>query len=362
VATDDELRASNEELAAHNEGLMSSGEVQTGFISGITFTNKSIQYEVVDGLAFFEGCICLGPVEELDREAGLVRAAAEGSVVPRVASEGAETDIAHAVVITGSKYRWPNALLPYVIDGALPNKSRVTDAIAHFHEKTRIRFVERTSANASQYPNYVRVFRGDGCWSYVGMRGGKQDLSLADGCGFGATVHEFCHALGLWHEQSREDRDQYVTINWQNIQAGREHNFNQHITDGDDVGAYDYSSLMHYGMYAFSKNNLPTIVPKQSGVSIGQRNGLSAGDIAALHHIYRGTHLVTVAQTFATPASKNAWAYLVAGGIHPGWRKIDPNATDGVTNTLGVLAASRAFDKKVHATLDGSNIYAAYGN
>ncbi|HEX2027452.1 MAG TPA: M12 family metallopeptidase [Nitriliruptorales bacterium] len=363
MANDDELRASDEELAAANEGFMSSGDVRTGFISGVTFTNKPIQYEVVDGLAFFEGCICLGRAEELERDAGLIRAAAtEGGVIPAAASIGEDALIAHGVAITGSQYRWPNAVLPYEVDGGLPNQSRVTDAVAHFHQRTTLRLVERTAANASQYPNYVRVFRGDGCWSYVGMQGGRQDLSLADGCGFGATVHEFSHAFGLWHEQSREDRDQFVTINWQNIQAGREHNFNQHITDGDDIGGYDYGSLMHYGMYAFSKNNLPTIVPKQSGVTIGQRDGLSTGDIAALHQLYRGVHLVWVRQTFATTASKNAWAYVEGAGITTGWRKIDPNAPDGVTNTLSILAASRAFDKQVYADLDGGQIYAAYGN
>ena len=56
----------------------------------------------------------------------------------------------------------------------------------------------------------------------------------------------------MWHEQSREDRDRFVKINWQNIQAGREHNFNQHMSDGDDIGAYDYQSIMHYGSNYFA--------------------------------------------------------------------------------------------------------------
>ena len=344
----DDLRASDEQLAADNEGLLSSGDVRTGFISGATFTNKPVQYEVVNGLAIFEGCICLGTVEEMERSVGLVEAAT-------IADAGGQ--IEHGVAITGSQYRWPNGLMPYEVDGGLPNQQRVTDAIAHWQSKTNMRFVQRTSANASQYPNYVRIFRGDGCWSYVGMQGGRQDLSLADGCGFGATVHELGHAWGLWHEQSREDRDGYITINWQNIESGREHNFNQHISDGDDIGGYDYGSIMHYGAYAFSKNGQPTIAAKQSGVTIGQRSGLSTGDIAAVHHIYRTLHHnLAVSQVYATPHSRNAWAAFPGFG----WRKVHPDAPAGVTNTFELLAVSRAFDRPVHAELDGTSIYAVY--
>lgn len=335
------------EVEEDNTGMLSSDDIRTGFITGSTFTDKAVQYAAVDGLAMFEGDICLGTVEEMER-----RAAA-------VATVDLDDGIARGVAITGDQFRWPNALVPYDIDNALPNKSRVTDAIAHWEANTNIRFVLRTSANAAQYPNYVHVFKGDGCWSYVGMQTGKQDLSLADGCGLGATIHEFGHALGLWHEQSREDRDTFVAIQWANIQAGKESNFNQHISDGDDIGNYDYGSIMHYGRFAFSKNNQPTILQLQTGPTIGQRNGLSAGDIAAVHAIYRTTHYnLTVNMVYATPHSKNAWA-LFAGV--PGWRRVKETSPDGVTNTFAVLAAARANGRPVHADLDGSFIYTAYG-
>ena len=44
---------------------------------------------------------------------------------------------------------------------------------------------------------------------------------------------------------------------------------------------------MHYGKTAFSKNNLPTIEPLQSGVTIGQRNTLSSIDIQEIRKFYK---------------------------------------------------------------------------
>jgi predicted transcriptional regulator len=119
------------------------------------------------------------------------------------------------------------------------------------------------------------------------MQSGSQDVSLGDGCTTGNAIHEIGHTVGLWHEQSREDRDSYVQIHWENIEAGKEHNFDQHISDGDDVGAYDYGSIMHYPRDAFSSNGQDTITPTNpSTASIGQRTALSAGDIAAVASMY----------------------------------------------------------------------------
>ncbi len=323
--------ATQDEIQISNEGLLTSDDVRTGYISGVTFQNKPVQYAAVDGLAVFEGCIVLGTVEEMERRAAAIEAGEVG-------------DIAPGVGITGEQYRWPNALMPYTIDSGLPNNSRVTDAIAHWTQNTKMRFVERTGSNAGQYPNYVRFISSSGCWSEVGMKGGRQDIGLASGCSTGNTIHEIGHAWGLWHEQSREDRNSFVKINWQNITSGKEHNFNQHITNGDDLGAYDYGSIMHYGRYAFSKNNQPTIEPLQSGASIGQRSALRATDIAAVHAMYQlWYHNMTVARTYVTYHSQNAWVWIDTLG----WRKIKTGSTDGVTNTFITLNAARANNRPV---------------
>ena len=336
----------SDEYKASNEGLLSSDDVRTGFITGITFEAKAVQYAVVNGLAVFEGCIVLGRADQMEQAADQLRDVAADS-------GGVTRDVAHGVGITGQQYRWPNALMPYSIDPNLSNQARVTDAIAHWQQNTRMSFVQRTAGNAGQYPNYVHFIPSDGCWSHVGMQGGKQEIGLAGGCGTGATIHEIGHAFGLWHEQSREDRDTFIKVNWANIEAGREHNFNQHISDGDDLGAYDFGSIMHYGAYAFSKNDLPTIEAK-SGASFGQRNGLSTGDIAAVHSMYRLWHNnVVVNQTYSTYDSKNAWIHV--GNL--GWRKINVASNDGVTNVLTIAARAKAFDQKVSVYADGSFVY-----
>ena len=63
------------------------------------------------------------------------------------------------------------------------------------------------------------------------------------------------------------------------------HNFDKHILDGIDLGDYDFGSIMHYRATAFSINGQPTIRVK-GGKPIGQRNGLSAGDITAARLMY----------------------------------------------------------------------------
>ncbi|MBI4876327.1 MAG: M12 family metallopeptidase [Acidobacteria bacterium] len=250
----------------------SSSNVRTGLILGATFGIKAVQYSVIEEQAIFEGDIVLGTVDQVSGQTDVLRQAGGG-------------EVAMGVVRTGAQFRWANCQIPYDIDPALPSQNRVTDAIAHWEANTRYRFILRNAGNAAQHPDWVTFRPSSGCSSSVGRQGGQQFVNLGSGCSTGNTIHEIGHVIGLWHEQSREDRDTFITIHWDKIQAGLEHNFNQHITDGDDVGAYDYGSIMHYPRNAFSVDGSDTITPVDAAAQIGQRAALSAGDIAAANSL-----------------------------------------------------------------------------
>lgn len=181
--------------------------------------------------------------------------------------------------------RWPNNTVYYSIDSNLPDKSRVYNAISHWEAKTNLDFVERTDQR-----NYLHFIPGAGCSSYVGMVGGEQAVTLSEYCTTGNAIHEIGHSIGLWHEQSRVDRENYITINYDNIQSGRDHNFYTYKYSGFDgeelTSALDFGSIMMYGSYSFSANGRPTIVRKNGTTFSGQRNGLSSGDISGVNNMY----------------------------------------------------------------------------
>lgn len=143
----------------------------------------------------------------------------------------------------------------------------------------------------------IRFTSDGGCYSYVGMGAIKddyQDLSLGNGCrSKGTVVHELLHALGMWHEQSRPDRDDYVTVHLENVEEKNAHNYwKKPNSQVKELGLpYDYKSIMHYGQYAFSKDhgNLKTIVTKDPAFQdvIGKAESLSFLDIRTLALMYQ---------------------------------------------------------------------------
>ncbi|KAL7645895.1 UNVERIFIED_CONTAM: hypothetical protein RMT77_002792 [Armadillidium vulgare] len=199
------------------------------------------------------------------------------------------------VAIRDERYKWPNATVPYKFSDDFDEykHEQVVKAAKELSDLTGgcIKFVPKTDQDV----NYVLFvdYRepSEECWSYVGRVTGKQQLHLSDRCMVSGIIqHEMLHALGVFHEQSRPDRDEFVIIHHENIYPGTERNFEKYDTNVVDTYGlpYDYLSVMHYSQYAFSKNGKITIETKDPNYQtlIGRRLTLSSLDIQKIKKHY----------------------------------------------------------------------------
>ncbi|EDW64327.1 seminal metalloprotease 1 [Drosophila virilis] len=193
-------------------------------------------------------------------------------------------------------YRWPDRIVYYYINNNIDQEHRN-------HILISLRKIELSSClifkEASKDQNYYVNITSEpgGCFTAVGFQNRVQQMNLQDypldtGCyRMGTIMHEMLHALGLYHQQSSSDRDDYVRIVLENIQEGKEHNFQKYDENRVDNfdQTYDYGSVLHYTPYGFSKNGEMTIVPLEEGAEkrMGQRLQMSEADINKLNTMYK---------------------------------------------------------------------------
>merc|ERR1712141_897010 len=217
---------------------------------------------------------------------------------------------------------WVNGRIPYTFSRGFSQRGRqmVRLAVADYNKYTCIKFVPRTRERS-----YVTFFHGSGCYSYIGQQGGPQRISLAHGClQKGVVIHEMMHCAGFYHEQSRIDRDRYISIQWQNIRGGVEYNFKKYRPgEASTLGAgYDKKSVMHYGNYAFSKNGRKTIISRSNpSERLGQRRGFSTIDIQQLNRYYKCSGTTKPTRGPTTTSCKDSYVFcrVLSGYCSHSW-------------------------------------------
>ncbi|KAI6210196.1 Astacin-like metalloendopeptidase [Aphelenchoides besseyi] len=188
----------------------------------------------------------------------------------------------------GEKYYWKSTNISFRLYYSDKDwQNLIHQAHRHIESETCIRFIENGTDR-----DYLLYTRGSGCWSNVGRIGGRQQVSIGYGCdAMGIVAHETLHALALWHEQSRTDRDDYINIEWKNIFRGTESNFEKRTPrNSENYGqAYDTGSVMHYGSKAFSTDwesySILTRDPNYQ-LTIGQRASISFKDAKMINTRY----------------------------------------------------------------------------
>ena len=148
------------------------------------------------------------------------------------------------------------------------------DALDDWHNAAPgLRFREKQDADTS----WVSIIKSTQCSSGYGQITGARTVRLTAGCASNfSTHHELGHALGMQHEHTRSDRDDYVDVTTADS--------NYQIDDGADMFEYDFDSVMHYGLGASMTLKAGVTVP--AGVTVGQRNHLSYFDTASMRAMY----------------------------------------------------------------------------
>jgi hypothetical protein len=214
--------------------------------------------------------------------------------------------------------RWPKVagkvIVPYLLKWFFTHiqMESIKTAMKAIEEKTKcIEFVEMEHQTDYLYfINFNNTCHTEG----VGRQGGWQFLNLANDCFTQRTIlHELNHALGFQHMHSHPDRDDFITINFDNINSeGRSDNYSNFAKldakDWTNFGTpYDYDSIMHYKadggakkyprFFGLSEEIKTVITSKKDKDFRFENNEMSDGDILRLQRMYKCEETVSLTTT-----------------------------------------------------------------
>lgn len=129
--------------------------------------------------------------------------------------------------------------------------------MAYISSMTCVTFQESSSAT-----NRIKFLNTGGCASYIGMKGGEQEIWFGDGCEiFGTAVHEIMHTLGVFHTHSRYDRNDYLSVDLTGVPDNMVTNLAMESrSETYNAVPFEYGSTMQYRYNTWGEK---TLAPKE---------------------------------------------------------------------------------------------------
>ncbi|XP_042882386.1 blastula protease 10-like [Penaeus japonicus] len=180
-------------------------------------------------------------------------------------------------------------LIPYAFIDHDVDRTPVLTAIHEWQASTCIRFVEVEPDHSGPHLRFQR--HADDCMSHVGkVSATGQEVYISEGCGIdaGTLLRILGHAIGLWPEEVRSDRDSYIEVLYDNVLPDAVDHFTINADDTHGV-PYDYCSIMHSHERIFTSNGKGTIATLDLlyKSSIGQGQELSHMDQLQANRMYQ---------------------------------------------------------------------------
>jgi uncharacterized protein (TIGR02145 family) len=252
---------------------------QQGEVVKLVLNNDTLYCELINGKYVFQGDMILSP-ELFQNE-------------PKLKGAG-----------ISPSYRlgklWPDNTVYYTINSNITYNTIITpsfirEAIQEVERQTNLIFVQRTNQ-----PNYVEfVWHPEACSSPVGMLTGRGEITIANWAIKGVVMHEIGHTIGLLHEHSRPDRDNFIDVDISNIKLKYEHNYYLTV-HAETSGDLDIKSLMMYPSeiedttWLIDPSKIEAQLKTKKGITWdAQRDEFKPGDIAIINQLYPSSIKVT---------------------------------------------------------------------